>query len=98
MRDDGVFAGYGPVLAAEYVNAGTALRAVRFTPPDGKPGYYDLEGRSLKRFFLKSPLKFEPRITSIVLARAPPSDPQLHPRAQRRGLRGAVRRAGGVGG
>jgi murein DD-endopeptidase MepM/ murein hydrolase activator NlpD len=64
VRDDGVFAGYGPVLAAEYVNAGRALRAVRFTPPDGKPGYYDLEGRSLKRFFLKSPLKFEPRITS----------------------------------
>jgi murein DD-endopeptidase MepM/ murein hydrolase activator NlpD len=63
-RDDGRFAGYGAVLAAEYVNAGRALRAVRFTPPDGKPGYYDLEGRSLKRFFLKSPLKFEPRITS----------------------------------
>jgi murein DD-endopeptidase MepM/ murein hydrolase activator NlpD len=63
-RDDGRFAGYGAVLAAEYVNAGRALRAVRFTPPDGKPGYYDLEGRSLKRFFLKSPLKFEPRVTS----------------------------------
>ena len=63
-RDDGRFAGYGAVLAAEYVNAGRALRAVRFTPPDGKPGYYDLEGRSLKRFFLKSPLRFEPRITS----------------------------------
>jgi murein DD-endopeptidase MepM/ murein hydrolase activator NlpD len=63
-RDDGVFAGYGPVLAAEYVNEGRRLQAVRFTPPDGKPGYYDAEGRSLKRFFLKSPLKFEPRITS----------------------------------
>ena len=98
---DGVFAGYGPVLAAEYVNAGRRCSAVRFTPPDGKPGYYDLEGRSLKRFFLKSPLKFEPRITSIVLARAPPSDSQLHPRAQRRRLRRAagapvVSVAGGV--
>jgi murein DD-endopeptidase MepM/ murein hydrolase activator NlpD len=65
VREDGVFAGYGPVLAAEYVNAGRPLRAIRFTPPDGKPGYYDLDGRSLKRFFLKSPLKFEPRITSV---------------------------------
>lgn len=64
LRDDGRFAGYGAVLAAEYVNAGRALRAIRFTPPDGKPGYYDLDGRSLKRFFLKSPLKFEPRVTS----------------------------------
>jgi murein DD-endopeptidase MepM/ murein hydrolase activator NlpD len=64
VRDDGVFAGYGPVLAAEYVNAGRRLQAVRFTAPEGKPAYYDAEGRSLKRFFLKSPLKFEPRITS----------------------------------
>jgi murein DD-endopeptidase MepM/ murein hydrolase activator NlpD len=64
MRDDGVFAGYGPVLAAEYVNEGRRLQAVRFTPPDGKPGYSDADGRSLKRFFLKSPLKFEPRVTS----------------------------------
>lgn len=63
-REDGAFAGYGPVLAAEYVNAGRVLQAVRFTPPGGQPGYYDAEGRSLKRFFLKSPLKFEPRITS----------------------------------
>jgi murein DD-endopeptidase MepM/ murein hydrolase activator NlpD len=63
-RDDGAFGGYGPVLAAEFINDGRRLQAVRFAPPDGKPGYYDANGRSLKRFFLKSPLKFEPRITS----------------------------------
>ena len=63
-RDDGVFAGYGPILAAEFVNAGKPLQALRFVPPEGKPGYYDAAGRSLRRFFLKSPLKFEPRITS----------------------------------
>lgn len=63
-REDGAFAGYGPVLAAEFVNDGRTLHAVRFTPPDGKPDYFDEQGRSLKRFFLKSPLKFEPRITS----------------------------------
>jgi murein DD-endopeptidase MepM/ murein hydrolase activator NlpD len=63
-REDGQHAGYGPVLAAEFVNAGRRLRAVRFTEPDGQPGYYDEQGRSLRRFFLKSPLKFEPRITS----------------------------------
>ncbi len=40
-RSDGRFAGYGPVLAAELVNGGRRLQAVRFTPPDGKPGYYD---------------------------------------------------------
>ncbi len=61
---DGVLSGYGAILAAEFVNAGRQLRAVRFTPETGKPGYYDEQGRSLTRLFLKSPLKFEPRITS----------------------------------
>jgi len=65
VRDDGQFVGYGPVQAAEFVNDGRALSAVRFAAgDDGKAAYYDTEGRSLQRFFLKSPLKFEPRVTS----------------------------------
>jgi murein DD-endopeptidase MepM/ murein hydrolase activator NlpD len=64
VRDDGLFVGYGPVRAAEFVNDGRTLAAMRFTFPDGKAGYFDRDGRSLKRFFLKTPLKFEPRITS----------------------------------
>ncbi|MBA2438519.1 MAG: hypothetical protein H0V52_09250, partial [Acidimicrobiia bacterium] len=44
-RVDGGFGGYGPVLAAEFVNAGRTLQAIRFSPPDGAPGYYDTEGR-----------------------------------------------------
>lgn len=61
---DGKLSGYGPILAAEFVNDGRTLKAIRFAPEAGSPGYYDENGRSLKRFFLKSPLKFEPRITS----------------------------------
>jgi murein DD-endopeptidase MepM/ murein hydrolase activator NlpD len=61
---EGKLSGYGPILAAEFVNDGRTLKAIRFTPEGGSPGYYDEHGRSLKRFFLKSPLKFEPRITS----------------------------------
>jgi murein DD-endopeptidase MepM/ murein hydrolase activator NlpD len=61
---DGKLAGYGPILAAEFVNDGRTLKAIRFTPEGGAAAYYDEHGRSLKRFFLKSPLKFEPRITS----------------------------------
>jgi len=61
---EGKLAGYGAILAAEFVNEGRTIRALRFTPDGGSPGYYDEHGRSLKRFFLKSPLKFEPRITS----------------------------------
>jgi len=55
---------YGVIHAAEFFNDGRRLRAIRFVAPDGAAGYYDEQGRSLKRFFLKSPLKFEPRITS----------------------------------
>jgi murein DD-endopeptidase MepM/ murein hydrolase activator NlpD len=61
---EGKLSGYGPILAAEFSNDNRKLKAIRFTPEGGSPGYYDENGRSLKRFFLKSPLKFEPRITS----------------------------------
>jgi murein DD-endopeptidase MepM/ murein hydrolase activator NlpD len=60
---EGQFAGYGDVMAARLLNDGRDLQAYRFTR-DGKAGYYDEHGRSLRRFFLKSPLRFEPRITS----------------------------------
>ena len=55
---------YGDVLAATFHNDGRDLSAYRFEVPGEDPGYYDAEGRSLKRQFLKSPLPFEPRITS----------------------------------
>jgi murein DD-endopeptidase MepM/ murein hydrolase activator NlpD len=55
---------YGDITAAEFRNDGRVLRAIRFTVPGGKPAYYDERGRSLRRFFLRSPLKFEPRVTS----------------------------------
>lgn len=61
---EGKLSGYGAILAAEFVNDSRKLKAIRFTPEGGSPAYYDENGRSLKRFFLKSPLKFEPRITS----------------------------------
>ena len=64
---------YGEIAAAEFHNEGRILRAIRFTAPGGKPGYYDENGRSLRRFFLRSPLKFEPRITSRFSRR------RLHP-------------------
>lgn len=64
---------YGSITAAEFDNDGRRVRAVRFTPPGGKPDYFDEQGRSLRRFFLRSPLKFEPRVTSRYSLR------RLHP-------------------
>ncbi|MBA3639151.1 MAG: M23 family metallopeptidase [Acidobacteria bacterium] len=61
----GEFAGYGAILAARFVNDGREHYAFRWTDPaTGRSAYYDENDRSLRRFFLKSPLRFEPRITS----------------------------------
>jgi murein DD-endopeptidase MepM/ murein hydrolase activator NlpD len=62
---DGEFSGYGAVLGARFMTDGHDLRALRWTDPaTRKAAFYDENGRSLKRFFLRSPLRFEPRITS----------------------------------
>jgi murein DD-endopeptidase MepM/ murein hydrolase activator NlpD len=63
-RDDHQFAGYGPIVAAEFVNAGRRVHAVRYAPEGGTAAYFDDHGRSMKRFFLASPLKFQPVVTS----------------------------------
>jgi murein DD-endopeptidase MepM/ murein hydrolase activator NlpD len=72
-RDDHQFAGYGPVAAAEFTNSGRHVRALRFTPQNGSPAYFDEHGRSMRRFFLASPLKFQPVVTSAF------SDARMHP-------------------
>jgi murein DD-endopeptidase MepM/ murein hydrolase activator NlpD len=64
VPDGDAFAGYGPVVAATLENDGRTLHAVRFTPEGGTPGYFDEQGRSRRRFFLRSPLPFDPVITS----------------------------------
>jgi murein DD-endopeptidase MepM/ murein hydrolase activator NlpD len=60
----GEFAGYGVVKAVVMENAGRRLTAIRATDDADQAAYYDEEGRSLKRQFLKSPLPFDPRVTS----------------------------------
>jgi murein DD-endopeptidase MepM/ murein hydrolase activator NlpD len=57
------FYGFGKIEAATFVNRGEKLAAVFFKPEGGRGGYYTLDGRSLKKQFLKSPLKYT-RISS----------------------------------
>jgi murein DD-endopeptidase MepM/ murein hydrolase activator NlpD len=73
FRENRSFAGYGPILAAEFTNAGRRVRAVRFTPEGGSAAYFDERGVSMRRFFLASPLKFQPVVTSSF------SRSRLHP-------------------
>jgi murein DD-endopeptidase MepM/ murein hydrolase activator NlpD len=58
----GAFARYGRILAAEFVRGDRVLRAFRHEGARGV-GYYDTEGRPLRKAFLRSPLRFT-RISS----------------------------------
>ena len=60
----GEVASYGRILAAEYNNGSHPYRAVLFHGPNGAPAYYTPEGKSMKKAFLHSPLKFAAVITS----------------------------------
>lgn len=58
------FADYGRILVAQYTSGARVLTGVGWTAGrESAYGYYDLEARSLKKSFLKSPLEFT-RITS----------------------------------
>jgi len=60
----GEFVGYGKILAAEFTNLGQTFQAVRYTYSDTEESdYFDLEGNSLRKEFLKSPCSFR-RISS----------------------------------
>ena len=60
---DGQFSKYGVVLAATFNNNGKLFSGFRFEDESGKPAYYAADGKSLKKSFLKSPLKYA-RISS----------------------------------
>jgi murein DD-endopeptidase MepM/ murein hydrolase activator NlpD len=54
----------GRVLSAEFVNKGKSFQAMWFQEAADKPGgYYSLDGQSLRRVYLASPLAFS-RVTS----------------------------------
>ncbi len=56
---DGKLLRYGEVLAAEYDGSATGRkRLFRYTDPEGQTSYFDDEGQSARRGFLKSPLKY----------------------------------------
>lgn len=85
------FVNYGDILAAEYLNGGKLYQAYRYTYPDtGRADYYDAAGGSLRKEFMKSPLKFG-RITSRFTAS------RFHPILKKYAAHYAVDYAAGVG-
>ena len=70
LEGDGEPMTTGRVLSAEFVNAGKTFQAMWFQPEGRdaqgtafKGGYYNLEGQSLRRAFLSSPVEFS-RVSS----------------------------------
>ncbi|MFZ0426632.1 MAG: peptidoglycan DD-metalloendopeptidase family protein [Acidobacteriota bacterium] len=62
---EGDFVRYGAILALEFNHGGRSFYAFRFE--DGGPGqahYFDSDGKSVKKAFLKVPFKYDYRISS----------------------------------
>ena len=60
---DGENIGGGNILAAEFVNHGKRYQAIRYTDASGKTDYYSLDGKSMRKTFLRTPVEFS-RISS----------------------------------
>ena len=54
----------GPVLATTFTVAGSELQAIRHVGSDGRIGYFDQDGKSMRAAFLRAPLEFR-RISSV---------------------------------
>jgi murein DD-endopeptidase MepM/ murein hydrolase activator NlpD len=76
---NGQFAKYGAIQAAAFKNKQKLLTGFRFQDENGKPAYFGPEGKSLKRSFLKSPLKFARITSTFSLARWHPILKVLRP-------------------
>jgi murein DD-endopeptidase MepM/ murein hydrolase activator NlpD len=71
---DGKFAGYRNILASEFTNDGKVFQAFRYTYPDsGVADYFDEDGLSKRKEFLRSPFKYGAHVTSRF------SGSRLHP-------------------
>lgn len=53
----------GPILASEFINQGKTYRAVRYVDSKGRTDYFTPEGKSVRKAFLRTPVKFA-RISS----------------------------------
>lgn len=69
---DGEFVRDGEILAAEFVNAGKAYRAVRYVGPNGRADYYSPDGRPVRKAFLRYPVDYGRISSGYNLARRHP--------------------------
>lgn len=76
---EGEFKGYGRVLAAIFTNQDQTHRAYLFHDDLGFPHYYNPEGASMRRSFLKAPLSFTRISSGYTMARKHPIFSDVRP-------------------
>ena len=69
----------GNIIAAQYINRGTTYNAYRYSDPDGDTGYYNEEGISMRKAFLRAPLDFTRISSGFNLRRLHPITKQVKP-------------------
>lgn len=57
------FIGYGEILAAEFINQGDSYQALLYTDQGGDSNFYNPQGDSMRKAFLRAPVEFS-RISS----------------------------------
>ena len=63
LEADGELLRFGRMVSAQFINNGRTHQAMWFQEPGKRGGYYTLEGESMRRAFLASPLAFS-RVSS----------------------------------
>jgi murein DD-endopeptidase MepM/ murein hydrolase activator NlpD len=76
---DGRYRMPGKILAAEFVNDGEIFRGYYFESDKTKAGYYDEQGKSLQKVFLKSPLQYKYISSGFSYARLNPITKKIAP-------------------
>ena len=69
---DGEYIGTGEILAAQFTNQGKQYVAVRYIDEEGQAGYYNPEGESMRKAFLRTPLDVFRISSNFNLARRHP--------------------------
>ncbi|MFT7130987.1 MAG: murein DD-endopeptidase MepM/ murein hydrolase activator NlpD, partial [Gammaproteobacteria bacterium] len=64
--------GDGPILAAQFTNRGETYTAYRYAYEDGSVGYFNEDGVSMRKAFLRAPLDFTRISSSFNLKRLHP--------------------------
>ena len=54
----------GPIIAAEFINQGKAIRAIRYSENNERSNYYAVNGDAMRKAFLRTPVDFFSRISS----------------------------------